>query len=60
MNRPQYRVRRAQIGAGLVRKQVVAQTIDDDAEVNCPRRFPEFSIRRNRIKGFVVDIECQG
>ena len=62
MNRPQYRVRQASIGAGLVRKQVVAQPIDDDPEGNCQRRFPsaEFSIRRNRIKGFVVDIECRG
>jgi len=61
-NDSNFRVRAPSIGAGLVRSQVVAQPIHDDPEVNCPRRFPcaEFPIRRNRIKGSVVDIECRG
>lgn len=38
------------------------EPIDDDPELNQQRRFPcsEFTVRRHRQKGFVVDILCGG
>jgi hypothetical protein len=38
------------------------EPIDDDPELKQERRFPcsEFTVRRNRKKGFVVDILCGG
>lgn len=35
---------------------------DDDPEFHQPRRFPctEFTVRRHRDKGYVVDLDCRG
>lgn len=36
--------------------------IDDDPELNCPRRFPctKFVIHRHARKRYVLDIQCEG
>ncbi len=38
------------------------EPIDDDPEANQPRRFPctEFTVRRHREGGYVVDLVCRG
>jgi hypothetical protein len=38
------------------------EPILDSPEQNCPRRFPctEFTVRRHRVEGYVVDLVCGG
>jgi hypothetical protein len=38
------------------------EPIEDDVELEQPRRFPctEFTVRRHREAGYVVDIDCRG